>query len=244
VCLLRWDVERDVFEEGDWFKGRIYERRSDLSPDGRYLVHLAGGFDARQPAGIETTYARTAVSELPGLRPLIWWEKDHSYHGGGLFRTDDELWVNDPTSAPARNELKTMRLLFNEDARGEDEPIYAERLSRDGWQVIDPLPTDDSGRRYEVRRRVGATGAALVMRRSLDGSRRVIGYRLEADGGASHPFEAEWADFDHRNRLVAARQGQIVELRPTDDGLHPTPLADLNDLVPPDREPERESSVS
>ena len=71
------------------------------------------------------------------------------------------------------------------------------------------------------------------MRRSLEGFRTVIGYSLEAPDGTSHPFDAEWADFDQRERLVAARQGQIVELRLAGHALRPTVLADLNRLGPP-----------
>lgn len=31
VLLLSWDTARDKFQEGQWFKGRIYESRCDLS---------------------------------------------------------------------------------------------------------------------------------------------------------------------------------------------------------------------
>src|SRR4051812_14054587 len=38
VQLIRWNTARDTFEQGRWFKGRVYERRCDLSPHGRRLV--------------------------------------------------------------------------------------------------------------------------------------------------------------------------------------------------------------
>ena len=34
VCTIGWDRKRDRFEVGQWMRGRIYERRCDLSPDG------------------------------------------------------------------------------------------------------------------------------------------------------------------------------------------------------------------
>src|SRR4051794_37027692 len=34
VCTILWNRERDTFKLGQWMRGRIYERRSDLSPDG------------------------------------------------------------------------------------------------------------------------------------------------------------------------------------------------------------------
>ena len=34
VMLALWHTDTDRVEEGQWLKGRIYERRADLSPDG------------------------------------------------------------------------------------------------------------------------------------------------------------------------------------------------------------------
>jgi len=41
VLLIRWNLEKDTFETGQWFKGRIYESRCDLSPDGKLLLYFA-----------------------------------------------------------------------------------------------------------------------------------------------------------------------------------------------------------
>jgi hypothetical protein len=41
VQVLKWDMETDVFTPGRWFKGRIYERRCDVSPSGDYLIYFA-----------------------------------------------------------------------------------------------------------------------------------------------------------------------------------------------------------
>jgi len=46
VQLLLWHTDSDEFQEGQWFKGRIYERRSDLSPSdlpGNLKVKPLGG---------------------------------------------------------------------------------------------------------------------------------------------------------------------------------------------------------
>lgn len=34
VLLVLWQTDSDCFYEGQWLKGRIYERRCDLSPKG------------------------------------------------------------------------------------------------------------------------------------------------------------------------------------------------------------------
>ena len=41
VLLIKWDLENDAFEHGQWLKARVYERRCDLSPDGNLLLYFA-----------------------------------------------------------------------------------------------------------------------------------------------------------------------------------------------------------
>jgi hypothetical protein len=41
VQLIKWNTDTDDFDLGQWFHGRIYERRCDLSPDGSLLVYFA-----------------------------------------------------------------------------------------------------------------------------------------------------------------------------------------------------------
>ncbi|MGI9381994.1 MAG: hypothetical protein ACR2PO_02480 [Methyloligellaceae bacterium] len=78
VLLIRWTLESDRFEIGQWLKGRIFVRRCDLSPDGQKLVYFA--MDYRRPVG-----CWTAVSKPPYLTALAFWPKGNSYGGGGLF---------------------------------------------------------------------------------------------------------------------------------------------------------------
>ena len=51
VCTLGWDLETDTFTMGQWLKGRIYEYRSDLSPDGKLMIYFATDF--RRPDTIQ-----------------------------------------------------------------------------------------------------------------------------------------------------------------------------------------------
>ena len=41
VCTIKWDRRRDRFEIGQWMRGRIYERRSDLSAGGKHFINFA-----------------------------------------------------------------------------------------------------------------------------------------------------------------------------------------------------------
>jgi hypothetical protein len=62
VELVKWNTDSDTFEAGQWFRGRIYERRSDLTPDGSLLVYFAQKINLRTLADREYTKAWTAVS--------------------------------------------------------------------------------------------------------------------------------------------------------------------------------------
>ena len=41
VCIIGWDRRRDIFTVGQWLRGRIYERRCDLSPEGKHFIYFA-----------------------------------------------------------------------------------------------------------------------------------------------------------------------------------------------------------
>ena len=41
VCMMLWDRRNDTFKLGQWLRGRIYERRCDLSPDGKHFIYFA-----------------------------------------------------------------------------------------------------------------------------------------------------------------------------------------------------------
>jgi hypothetical protein len=68
VRLIAWNTDTDTFEGGQWLKGRIYERRCDLSPDGRYLIYFAANHKS-------PIYSWTAISRLPYLTALAFWPK-------------------------------------------------------------------------------------------------------------------------------------------------------------------------
>jgi hypothetical protein len=66
VATLLWNRMKDEFQLGQWLKGRIYERRSDLSPDGKHFLYFAMN-------GKWQTEARgswTAISRAPYLKAL------------------------------------------------------------------------------------------------------------------------------------------------------------------------------
>ena len=89
VQLLLWDRDCDRIESGQWLKGRIYERRADLSPSGNYLIYFAANH--KPPM-----YSWTAISKPPYLFALSLWENGSTVGGGGLFVDEFQISINGP----------------------------------------------------------------------------------------------------------------------------------------------------
>src|SRR5882757_2532501 len=87
-----WDTGRDRFEGGQWFRGRIYPEKCDVSPDGKLLIYFAGKFSPRSAVkGYSDTW--TAVSRPPYLTALALWPIGGTYGGGGVFIDDRTVLV-------------------------------------------------------------------------------------------------------------------------------------------------------
>jgi hypothetical protein len=71
VCSILWDRNSDKFETGQWLRGRIYERRADVSPDGRYMIYFA--MNGRWSSKSRGSW--TAVSRAPWLNAVVLWGK-------------------------------------------------------------------------------------------------------------------------------------------------------------------------
>src|SRR6478672_9219653 len=87
VLLLSWALDSERIVPGQWLKGRIYERRCDLSPSGELLAYFAAKHRGDPPTW-------TAVSKPPFLTALAFFPKRDAWGGGGLFETETQLLVN------------------------------------------------------------------------------------------------------------------------------------------------------
>lgn len=227
VQLLRWDLSNDRIDHGQWFNGRIYERRCDLSPSGEFLVYLA----AKYPSHFG---AWSAVSRPPYFTALALWPKLRgTYGGGGLFESETELHLNHGVEEFALAEgfrLKvgmTVEPFGSHSGGGEDEPILSARRRRDGWTLSDPGKTEGlSSRREGYYWRIDPP---QIWRKKAAGGRR-LEERLHAVARSNHPWydtsfrvldeagaplfelaQTDWADW-HGNDLVFARDGRLFRL--------------------------------
>jgi hypothetical protein len=83
VAVLKWDLKKDQFEEGQWLKGRIYEDRCDLSPNGLKFAYCAT--DYRPNRDID---GWEAISQCPYLTALEFRKYNSSRFSGMVFQTD------------------------------------------------------------------------------------------------------------------------------------------------------------
>lgn len=135
-CLL-WNLETDEVTPGQWFKGRIYEHRCDLSPDGKLFVYFAANHKGQR--WDEGSW--TAISRPPYLTALALWFKGDCWDGGGIFDSNWQVRINGLRDHRYAKEFAAPKVKVGSlgERRGEDWPIERDRRVRDGWQVVQDL---------------------------------------------------------------------------------------------------------
>lgn len=210
VCSILWDRRRDTFTTGQWYAGRIYERSSDIAPDGGLWIYFArkGKWEA------ETTGAYTVVARPPYLKALGLWPMGDETSGGGLFSRSGRYWpfhdeplVQHPELPPASPGVVR--------ARWYDGVIYTSRLVRDGWQ---PVNDQDKAHHYWPRTLEKRAFSHWLLRQVCD----VRSQTFELVHGPTKRrldlLDWEWADVDGE-RLVWAEAGSLWEGRLDHSGL-------------------------
>ncbi|MGZ5970150.1 MAG: hypothetical protein ACXWP4_20910 [Polyangiales bacterium] len=132
--VIQWDTARDVFTEGAWFKGRIYEERCDVSPDGQLLLYFCHG--GRSRPGY--TDAWTAVSRLPWLYALALWPWGTTYGGGGRFVDDRSVVLRTAMPVATHPEHPAHGLHVSTLQRGESLDVHRSTGEPDtDWSGLD-----------------------------------------------------------------------------------------------------------
>jgi hypothetical protein len=228
VLLIKWDRTKDSFEIGQWLKGRIYERRCDLSPSGKLLVYLAARW--KGPIG-----SWTAISKPPYLTALALWPNLGSWGGGGLFDGELTLALNHDSlhRELAEGSLPKgmkVRPLGDHAGRGEDDPIYHLRLVRDGWSLVQAGKHGGYQRNSSPHWRFSEPQIyeKRFMRRKSTQSLRMLLHGVSERSGGKYVLEYEvlngrgelllrlprmdWADWDSNGDLLFAEGGKLFRL--------------------------------
>jgi hypothetical protein len=255
VLLVRWDLTNDSFEAGQWLKGRLYERRCDLSPRGERFIYFAANYGA-------PLRTWTAVSRPPYLTAVAIWPKGDAWGGGGLMPTENQILLNHPSSAMALQDgVRLPRKVHVSPlpyaGGGEDSPIFDERMSRDGWTLVeegrwsepsitagiwltcDPPETwvkHHPDRSISVRLRMRTLGI-----KERQGPWYMTHYDvLDRAGVVKRDLgRADWADWDSNGDLLFARDGKLHRMPRARAGRFAldSKVATLIDLAPLKFEP-------
>lgn len=248
MATFSWDMRTDRFKIGQWLKGRIYERRSDLSPDGKYLIYFAmTGHRMADSGG-----SWTAISIAPYLKAIAFFPKNDCWHGGGLWTGNRSYWLNDGPRTPhvvdrVADELNRTHNdpdFSPQFPAGECTGVYYDRLVRSGWTYGGRFATaeiknrkwwdtheqhlfsKDAGNGWLLEKiahaQIGSPpGKGCYWdehRLTHSKSGRVIAYR-----------DWEWAEVD-RNTVVWAAEGKLFRGWLGKDGIRDMKmLIDLND---------------
>lgn len=133
TCVLSWDITNDKIAVSQWLKGRIYERRSDISPDGKYWIYFA--MNGKWASPIKGSW--TAIAPVPWLKAVSLFAKGDCWNGGGLFLGNRSYWLNDGCGHEALTTSSELsRIAVHESLEyygGECLTVYYNRLQRDGW---------------------------------------------------------------------------------------------------------------
>jgi len=218
VASLLWDRATGEVTLGQWLKGRIYEHRSDLSPDGRHMIVFAG-------TGQKWW---TAISRAPWLRAIHIIPTDHTWHGGGAFDGAGGVILNDiptPEALPGGLRRAPDGALPPASDGVHQGGLCAARMALRGWrdaggegytQAMDK----DAGHGWTLRQgfTLGARGRGLLSNTyALHGATG----RIETDW--------EWAE-PWRGGLQIARAGALWSVPLGEDG--PGDASIIHDFTP------------
>lgn len=235
--LARWDLDTPKLTEGASFKGKLYPRRCDLSPDGRLFSTFAlkgrGGEFVGQ-SGLKTYHA---VSRAPWLFALAAWPEAGTYTRGLHFVPAAEAPPLPPAAHGDAAPLARARLGLVRTA-----PVAYAAERRRGWVEAADCPVRGANDMWDERRRVVLEKArphgVERLRLEDDGlvdsavgfDNRRPRYRWSRGAESALIEGADWCDWDSSGRLLVAGDERLRIL----DGASREELwsKDLASLVP------------
>lgn len=236
VLLIRWHRTDDSFYLGQWFKGRIYEHRCDLSPDGERLLYFAANY--KPPY-----FSWTAISRPPFLTALALWPKGDCWGGGGEFvakhrirlnHRNGEMKLAEPLKLPKAMAIESFG---KHSGWGEDSPIYEALLSRDGWHLTaegKAIEHSFSAALWysfsppQIWSKPNPVVPELMLHSSLlgirlrDGPWRVLSHAVTLKGKTAADIgKSDWADWDRNGDLLFGFGGRLFRRKLEGKALQP-----------------------
>jgi hypothetical protein len=214
----RWDLEAPRYEPGAWLRGRLFPRRSDLSPDGRWLCYFAH----KPTATWELGEAYVALSRLPWLTALHAFATCGTWTRGFHFTEDGAHGDPEHAKLPIPYGLRSIPMVqfANERRHGwEEAPDSPPREPTDAWDVrrnARMQRRQPAGDRLLCVESVGMAGGEFGVDQAVDGMR--VRYWLETDDELEPLDDLQWADWDRQGRLLAATRSGKLQIWNFDGG--------------------------
>jgi hypothetical protein len=223
--LIRWDLQHNTFETGQWFKGEIQPGQCDLSPDGAFWL-----YSATIRGEVDTSW--TAVSRPPWFAPIAIWNRTSPSRGGGFFAAPRHIVLNhNRAESNPHTQYLAGASQFRVSVLSSQVP-EDEKRAREGWHR---LASDVWARDIKNLRLL-----MITRRRSGAGEWGRATYRLERLGECVVDLgTCDWADLDSKGNLLYSNSGCLFRIgitrgRPAE----PAKIADFRsntyeDLTPP-----------
>ncbi len=247
VQIILWHTDTDTFEEGQWFRGRIYHKRADLSPDGSKLIYLAAKHHRWRTIDPEYSTAWTAISKPPYLTALALWRNIDTHGGGGYFEDNNTVWINLPylgdlRAMAHRNHLPPADLnIKSREGYVKSENSLSElSLQRNGWMMIQ----EKEQHYYNVSHIYEPPGIWEKTNGDYTISMKIVGFDLNKrhrnrelhefrllDKVSSSEIGIETdtlANWDQQNRLVYVKAGQLLAGEIHNGKIEARVIADFN----------------
>lgn len=238
VCVLSWDLQNNKIEVSQWLKGRIYERRCDICPDGKYWVYFAmnGHWNT------EAKGAWTAIAKYPWLKTISLYAKGDCWNGGGLFLSNRSFWLNNGYGHEALHTSKDVTLDSTytpaNSYGGECLTVYYNRLQRDGWVLVSRESIEKWNSITTFDKSLSNGWILKKIAHEQVGSPEGKGcywdeHKVINPNGIEEVHEDwEWADTIN-DRLYFAQNGAIygIDIEQLDSGVKPELVHDFNGYV-------------
>jgi len=209
----RWDLAAGRYEPGAWLGGRIFPRRSDLSPDGKYLCCFAHKPSATWDHG----EAYVALSKLPWLTALHAFGTCGTWTRGYYFTEDGSRDDRQTERLPMPYGLRSIPVVqfANERRRGwmeaEDSPVRDPRDAWDERRNARMRKSQPGGTRVLCMESVGWAGEEFGVDQAIDGLN--VRYSLESNGDLVLLDDLQWADWSQEGQLLVATRSGRLQIR-------------------------------
>lgn len=217
VCSILWDLRTNKFKLGQWLKGRIYERRSHISPDGKHMIYFAmnGKWDS------ETSGSWTAISKAPYLKAIVLYAKGDCWNGGGLFIDSKNYLLNelyaDHRLLHDQSKLIGKRGVIKDTPYSNNEclGVYYPRLLSEGWNFNRELSSnhiqafDKKWKKNFTLRKFAHVGSGRKAGRGVYWDSHAL---VNSKDEISHGTDWEWADVIKGN-LAWSEGGKLYVLK-------------------------------